>query len=174
MLEALPMNFLIDKVSHYNDCIEFYDKYSYDMVFIDFVDEIGKKILSYILDKNPKQKIITISDMDECSEKRGCDFCTTTFNKKRVTKPIQEIDLIKILSKNEPCKLYCGTDLLIKLEIISKSIKNLTFDKEQFIFTKKGHGYNKEMLDMIRLSDVLTEANINFEIVENGVKIITN
>ena len=41
MIETLPINFLRDKVSEYDDCIEFYDKYSYDMVFIDFADEIA-------------------------------------------------------------------------------------------------------------------------------------
>jgi hypothetical protein len=174
MLESLPMNFLIDKVSHYTDCIELYDKHTYDMVFIDFADEIGKKILSYILEKNPKQKIITISDIYECSEKRGCDFCTTTYNKKRVTKPIQEIELFKILSKKEPCKLYCKSDFLIKLEIISKGINYLTFDREHFIFLKNGQNHHKEMGDIIRLTYGLTEANINFVIVQNGVKIITD
>jgi hypothetical protein len=174
MIETLPIDFLIDKVSHYNDCIELYGKYSYDMVFIDFADNIGKNILSYILEKNPKQKVVTMSDIDNCSEKQGCDFCVTTYNKKRVTKPIQGIDLIKILSKNEQCKLYCNNDLLIKLEIFSKGLNYLTFDREQFIFTKNEQSYHKEMVDIIRLCDTLTEAKINFAIIENGVKIITN
>jgi len=174
MLEALTINFLIDKASNYNDCIEFYNKYPYDMVFIDFADKIGENILFYILEKNPNQKIITISDIEECSEKQGCNFCTTTYNKKRVIKPIQEIELIKILSKREPCKLYCSRDLLIKLDIISKGVTHLTFDKERFTFIKNGQNYHKEMSDIIRLSESLTKVNINFKVIENGVKIITN
>ena len=174
MIETLPINFLLDKVSEYDDCIELYDKYTYDIVFIDFADDIGKKILSYILEKNPKQKVVTVSDIEVCSEKRGCDFCATTYNKKRVTKPIQEAELFKLLSKNEPCKLYCSSDLLIKLDLISKDINYLTFDKEQFSFIKNGQNYHKEMGDMIRLGDILTEAKINFEIVGNGVKILSN
>jgi hypothetical protein len=171
MIESLPISFLVDKVSDYNDCIEFYDKYTYDMVFIDFADDIGKKILSHILEKNPTQKVVTISDIEVCSEKQGCDFCATTYNKKRVIKPIKEVELFKLFSKNEPCKLYCNNDLLIKLDLISKDINYLSFDKEQFTFIKNGQNYYKEMSDMVRLTYALTEENINFEIVENGVKI---
>lgn len=177
MLEALPMNFLIDKVSNYNDCIEFYDNHTYDMVFIDFADEVGETILSYILEKNPKQKVVTISNVDACSEKQGCDFCTTTSNKKRVTKPIQEIELFnlfKAFAKNEPCKLYGSSSLLIKLDVISKGINYLSFDREQFVFLRSGQNYHKDMADIIRLTYVLNEEDINFAIVENGVKIINN
>jgi len=174
MLESLPMKFFIDKISHYEDCIEFYDKYHYEIVFIDFVDEIGKKILSYILGKNPKQKVVTISDIDECSEKSGCNYCTEKYNKTRVTKPIMENELFKIILKKEPCLLYCNDDLLIKLEVISKSIHSLTFDKEKLLFVKKGQNYHRETTDMIHLTSALTDANIQYSFVSDGVKILSD
>jgi hypothetical protein len=172
MLEALPMKFFIDKLSHYEDCIELYDKHNYEIVFIDFADDIGKKILSYILEKNPKQKVVTMSDVCECSEKRGCDFCMTRYDKKRVTKPIAENELFKILLRKEPCKSYCNDELLIKLEIISKGINYLSFNKEQFAFIKNGQNYHKEMSEVIKLSSALSETNIDFELIDNGIKIL--
>lgn len=172
MLESLPMKFFIDKVSHYDDCVEFYDKYHYDMVILDFIDDIGKKILRYILEKNPKQKIVTISDVDICSEKNGCDFCISTYNKKRVTKPINESDLFKILLKREPCDAYCNLDLLLKVEMIAKNIHTLSFDKEKFAFVRNSQNYHKEMSEIIHLSYALTEAKIHFQLVEDGIQIV--
>lgn len=174
MLESLPMKFFIDKISHYEDCIEFYNKYHYEIVFIDFVDEIGKKILSYILGKNPKQKVVTISDIDECSEKSGCNYCTEKYNKMRVTKPIMENELFKIILKKESCPLYCNDDLLIKLEVISKSVHSLTFNKEKLLFVKKGQNYHRETTDMIHLTSALTDANIQYSFVSDGVKILSD
>lgn len=174
MLEALPMKFFIDKLSHYEDCIEFYDKHHYEIVFIDFADDIGKKILSYILEKNPKQKIVTMSDAYECSEQRGCDFCMTRYDKRRITKPIEDNELFKILLRKEPCKSYCSDELLIKLEIISKGMHYLSFDKEQFTFVKSGQNHHKEMIEIIKLSSALSEANIHFELTDNGIKIFDN
>jgi len=172
MLEALPMKFFIDKISHYNDCIEFYNRYHYDMVFLDFIDDIGKKILNYILEKNPKQRIITISDVDVCSEKNGCDFCTSTYNKKRVTKPVKENDLFTIFLKEEPCHSYCNLDLLLKLEIISKNIQTLSFDKERFAFVRNSQNYHREMSEIIHLSYTLSEENIHFQLMDDGIQIL--
>lgn len=172
MLEALPMKFFIDKITHYKDCIEFYDKYHYGIVFIDFTDDIGKKILTHILKKNPKQKVITISDVDKCSEQNGCDFCTINYNKKRVTKPIKEEDLFKILLKKELCHSYCNSDLLIKLEIMAKDIRSLSFDKDKFAFVRNDQNHHREMSDIIHLSYALTEANIHFQLVDNGIQIL--
>ena len=115
-----------------------------------------------------------MSDAYECSEQRGCDFCMTRYDKRRITKPIEDNELFKILLRKEPCKSYCNDALLIKLEIISKGIHYLSFDKEQFTFVKSGQNHHKEMIEIIKLSSALSEANIHFELTDNGIKIFDN
>ena len=81
LIQQLPLDILVDKVSDYTDEVYLYSKHTYDIVFIDFQDDIGKKLLSYILKKNSQQKIITIGSTAECSENLGCGHCQTNYTK---------------------------------------------------------------------------------------------
>ena len=171
MIESLPLDFYIDKISHYEDCVALYDKYQYGIVFIDFTDDIGKKFLAYILEKNPKQRIVTISDEHECSEEDGCFSCSQKYNKQRVIKPITISELIKILTKQQVCSSYCSDNLLIQLEVIAKDISSLVFDKKDFTFMRKEQNYHKEMAEMIQLTYALAEKNIKFKVVDGGIEI---
>ncbi len=173
LLESLPIELFIDKVTHYDDGLKLYNKYQYDFVFIDFKDENGEKLLNEILGINQTQQIITISDTDICSEEKGCDFCITKYNKKRITKPINGKDLIDIFVKKSPCPLYCDDKLLLQLSKLSKTLPSVKFDKETYRFFK-----NKEMTDyrttqdMITLTYTLNEKKIPYVLLEDGIQII--
>lgn len=70
----------------YDEIMSYYDEHKPDMVLIEFTIESGPKVLQKILELNPSQPIITISDSLDCSELLGCDFCLKHYKKKRVLK----------------------------------------------------------------------------------------
>lgn len=172
MIKALPVEFFVDKATHYEDCVGLYEKYEYDIVFVDFSDDIGRNFLTYILDKNPNQRIITLSNLEACSSSNGCDFCDSTYNKKRVVKPIKQSELMDILLKKYVCKMYCNDKVLITIENISKTINTLAFDSKTYTFFKNGSNNNREMSDIIELTNALDNQNIKYKLIPNGIEVI--
>ncbi|MDA7817415.1 hypothetical protein N9A28_04445 [Sulfurimonas sp.] len=79
LLNNIHIDFEIDKLSHYDDFMEIYPHHLYDIVFIDFSDKNGKKILSHFQKNNPKQKVALLSDSFECVENmENCEMCKDT------------------------------------------------------------------------------------------------
>lgn len=175
MLEMLPIDLFVDKISNFDDGMSLYAKNNYELVFIDFQDDIGEKLLTSILEKNPLQRVVTISDIERSSEKNGCNYCINIYNKKRLTKPINQDDLVNVFVKKERCVLYCNNGLLLQLEKISKELKSIQFDKKTFTFMKNSDTTShRNISDMIHLVHRLNEENIHFESVDNGIKILSD
>ncbi|MDD2697902.1 MAG: hypothetical protein PHF17_03770 [Arcobacteraceae bacterium] len=172
MLQSIPTDFIIDKVSHYQDGFEFFSKYEYDMVFIDFADDIGKKLLAFILEIKPKQKVVIMSEISGCSDVHSCENCKEKYNKQRVLKPIAQNELLKIVVKEENCSQYCDDDLMIDLALIGKRLNTLVFDKEKFTFKKVGYNYHKNMSEIIQLTYDLSEKDIQYELTDDGISIL--
>lgn len=105
---------LLDQMAHhdvhliddYDKAIEFYSNESPDMVLIDFTADFGHEALVKILEMNPVQHIITISDSLDCSEIFGCDFCIEHYRKKRVLKHQSIHDLLYLIENfsDMPCE----------------------------------------------------------------------
>jgi len=72
--------------STYEEALEYFNADSPELVLIEFGNEDGQKALTKILELNPEQKVITISDSLDCSELLGCGFCLEHYQKKRVLK----------------------------------------------------------------------------------------
>ncbi|PHR56210.1 MAG: hypothetical protein COA44_08960 [Arcobacter sp.] len=72
--------------SDYEDALQHYKDEKPDIILIEFTIEYAEKALKKILELDPKQKIITISDSLDCSEILGCDYCLKHYNKRRVLK----------------------------------------------------------------------------------------
>jgi len=90
----------------YGDAIDYYKSNKPDIVLIEFTIESGERYLQKILELNPQQKIITISDSLDCSETLGCDYCIVNYKKKRVLKHQGIHDLLYLIDNfNEmPCE----------------------------------------------------------------------
>jgi len=50
-----------------------------------------------ILELNPKQKIIVVSDSLNCIDKVGCEVCPQKYNKNRLSKPISVETLLDLI-----------------------------------------------------------------------------
>lgn len=105
---------LIEQMAHHevtlidnlDGAMEFYLCEGPEMVLIDFTVDFGAEALHKILEINPQQQIITISDTLDCSEMLGCDFCLEHYRKRRLLKHQGIHDLIYLIDNfpEMPCE----------------------------------------------------------------------
>jgi len=91
-------------ISNEQEAMSFYTQELPDIVLIEFTISFGMDILYKILEINPLQKIITLSDSIDCSEFLGCDYCQENYNKRRVLKHQGIHDLLYLIDNfDEMC-----------------------------------------------------------------------
>lgn len=105
---------LLEQMAHHDvhlvdgmeEAMASYLKESPEMVLIDFTISFGLEVLQKILEINPSQHIISISDSLDCSELLGCDYCLANYNKKRVLKHQGIHDLLYLIDNfyEMPCE----------------------------------------------------------------------
>ena len=171
LIQNLPLDVDMDTASDFNQGANLYHANKYEVIFIDFAVNGGKKFLADVLKNDAHQRIITISKVIECSEMLGCDYCLEHYNKKRILKPITQDEVIDIFSNKEyPCPKYAGVALFMKLKQIEKIVKqsytNFTLDTEKLIFIDHGqHHYDNDFFTII---EKLTQYSIKHTVDENG------
>lgn len=69
-----------------------------DVVIVEFMMEHGIRLIQEIEAINPKQKVITLSGSAMCSCEKGCSYCATNLNRKRVMKPVEIPELISAIN----------------------------------------------------------------------------
>ncbi len=172
LIQQLPLDILIDKASDYLDEIALYNNHKYDIIFIDVIDDIGKKLLSYILNKNPKQKIISMTDTSDCIHTISCDLCLAKYNKSKFIKPINIDDILNIFLNNNTCSLsFCDNKILLELSLLNKNINSYTLNMDNLRFNKKRNYNMSNVKDTVELVEKLTSLNIDFKIEKNYIQI---
>jgi len=156
------------------DCgIKEYTENDIDIVIIDPTQIFGRKTLDYILKKNPKQKVITISDHLGHTEPKGCDYCQKNYNKVRLLKPIDTHELLGYLKEfhSEKCsfknKFNSPDGLISIMDKITKDMPLCSYDKLNNIV--KFDCMNSDYYNFLFL---LKEKKVKFVIDENTVKLI--
>jgi len=177
VINVLPTKIKIDKTSSYLEASKLYTNYTYDIVFVDFVCSQGVQLLSFIIDSNPSQRIITISDIYECSLKYGDRLCLENYSKERLLRPIVHKDIIKILTgKSFVDNKYANNLLLLELRQIEKIISfrysSFEFDVEKLKFINTGERTYQS--DFFFIVEKLNEYDIPYTSEQNGdIRIIT-
>ena len=140
IIRQLPLKILVDKSTDYNMSINLIEKHTYDKIFVDYSNNFGKKLFEYVINKDSKQNIISMSKDTVSFDNYSCDFCKNNFNKRRLIKPIVYKDIILILANNYECENLCDDKLLLQLYQIKNLIKNhyvnYNFDIKNLIFVK--------------------------------------
>lgn len=173
IIESFPIETIIDKVSDYKDCIEIYKKHNYDKLFIDYTDDIGKKIAKELTYKNPKQRIYLLNDKYECLHDKDCQVCKENFNQETIIKPINQFQLCKIITRNFKCESFNKNEFEFKLEKIKKSIIN-EYPYFKFKFNKNSKELLSEPMSiaiLVYIIEQLQENHIEYQ-VEGNEKII--
>lgn len=154
-----------------NNPIEEYQNNDFDLLIIDIT--IYKKVLLKILELNPKQKIIVISDNLDCIDEVGCEICPVKYNKHRLLKPLHLNSLLDLIGDfhNQECK-YLQTDCFKNITpIISDILKRFftyDFSSEKNLIYKKDKIYsNNFIVDLLEITSILDSHNTKYEII-NG------
>lgn len=74
-----------------------YQKNKFDIVIIDFARDFGAESLRYIDSIDPMQRMITISENEEYSEQKGCDYCVSHHQRRRLKPPFPFPELVRLI-----------------------------------------------------------------------------
>ena len=145
------------------------------IVIIDSTKDFGRKFLDYILKKNAKQKVITISDRLGRTESKGCNYCQEYYNKVRLLKPVDIHELVGYLKDfhHGKCaykdKFDSPNGLISIMDKITKSIPFTSYDKHHNIVK-----FDSIHSDYYNFLFMLKEKQIKYTIDGNNVKLIEN
>lgn len=96
----------VDCCSKMKEALKLLEKQDYDYILINFMVNDGNKLMEYVLDNNPKQRILTMSTTWVCSDKKGCKNCIDNYSKRRLMLPDDLNKLIPLLKSFDyvPCE----------------------------------------------------------------------
>ena len=80
-----------------NNIINLLEHTSFEYIIIDHIIEHADEIIAYILNKDPKQKVILLSDHIKCPV--SCDDCFSLFQFVRLIKPVKPRTILNYLDK---------------------------------------------------------------------------
>ena len=91
----------VDIANSFEDVKKLYKKNKYDIVIIDFSRDFGAEGLHYIDGLDHMQKMITISENEEYSEQKGCDYCVSHHKRRRLVPPFPFPELVHLVESFE-------------------------------------------------------------------------
>ncbi len=153
--------------------LEQYQKNAIDIVIVDSSIEKNRLFCEKIVELNPKQKILIISDLLCPLNNVVCEECVGLYNKKRLLKPIEVKEFVEIIDNfdNYTCK-YIPTnnfrDIVPILDDILRQFPNYKYDHESLTIystsKKQNHQKLKEELEII---EILNSHNVGYTIVDD-------
>ena len=107
------LNVLINNITDYqvdipknpDDAKKLFDSNFYCFVIIEHNCKIANDFMSFVLEHNPKQKMILLSDSLNCPI--DCDTCTSNFNFVRLLKPITIENITQFLVNGSDDDFIC-------------------------------------------------------------------
>jgi len=170
VIDTLPLEIIVDIAYNHDRAMDLYTQNKYELVFIDFLMQMEKKVIEQIVCFDPEQRIITFTNIHNCSDDMACSFCKNTYKKERLLKPISKDDIVSVLT-NKKC-IYENFDniRILHLKKIEKCIKDsyphFTFDTESLTFIDtKNKPYNRAFFVLI---GELKEYKISYIVDENA------
>ena len=152
----------------YDEAISQFKKNQFYVVLIDFTTKEGKEFLQEVNRLNTLQRVITMGYTLSCSSEMGCDYCIENFNKRRLIKPINPVELYKtILGFTEIGCSYANRFKEPK-NLINELIKRysyFTFDNEKSIISSDT-GDIQEIKQFLNLMIDLKSYNIDYHIID--------
>ncbi|MGB5867215.1 MAG: hypothetical protein WBG69_04995 [Arcobacteraceae bacterium] len=153
------------KVNTYNHDIHF--------VVVDFSTQSNKDILDDIIQINPKQKTITVSENLVCSDTDGCNHCVVNYDRRRILKPIDAkllYETIKFFDEEE-CN-YSRTNSFQNIDDILpnvlKRFLTYSYNETTQILKPKTHISQIHITrDMLEIIEILKKHHIQYTLVDD-------
>ncbi len=136
-----------------NIIINLIETTNFEYIIIDHIIEHSDEIINYILNRNPKQKVILLSDHIKCPI--SCENCFNLFQFVRIIKPVKPRTILNYLNYSND--FLCPN----KDKLNSINTVNAFFD---FINLEDNSFYkNKELVDnkIIIIKSITKNMNIN-------------
>ncbi|WP_419769462.1 MAG: hypothetical protein ACNI3C_08950 [Candidatus Marinarcus sp.] len=160
-----------DIVKTFNEVSALFTSKSYEVVVIDFTKPEGKEILDFIMSKNDKQKIITMSENLECSVVEGCNHCFTQYNRRRILQPIKLKELISTIKNFDEIACSYKNQFSNIINILDKIISGYScfeYDCVNQVISPKESSFGSSIIqELIEITKLLTEKNICFSVDKN-------
>lgn len=156
----------------YEECIKEYKNNEFYIIIINFSLEFGKKFLEYILHDKPKQRIITISGKLDSSDNKGGEHCQLHYNKRRLLKPLNPSELIKVINNfdNTKCefrnKFHTKSGLIEIMDKVVDQYTLLTYDETMHRVHFKH--FDSQVLQFL---DNLKDCNIDFTLDDTYIQL---
>lgn len=177
IVEVINLDIILDKTTSRKVFLEFYDKYNYDVIFIEYLKNIWDELLNYIINTNPMQKIILSTNKYLCSSENNCLVCQEKHNIGTVIKPLLNSEIVDIFVKDFSCEELNRSEMEFNIIKISKKINSkhnaiyLNIDKLVFEFNKVDE--SKRIVSLTDLTQELKDLNINYTVTDQlDVKIL--
>lgn len=142
-----------------------------DVVVIEFNDETSKNLLNRILEFNPLQNIIIISEILDCNCNLDCEICSKNHNKIRLLKPLNITELVNTIENFEllSCKYKntkCFKEIYHVFEDIISRFNHFDFNQETLLISGKNYSHHLQAYELFKLIEILEYYKINFKLVE--------
>jgi len=167
----------IDEVKNDTSFFELYKQSTYDILFIEYDEDIWKNVLNNILLINVRQKIILISDKFSCSQSNDCEQCQKKYNVNILIKPILDIQTSELFVKKFICEEYRKNELQFKLLQLNRQLNLehalINIDLELMVFKLDSLVGYQQIMALSDLIYELNKMNIKYEVFPNlDVKIL--
>lgn len=164
-----------DLIRDFHEAKNSFMQHTYDFVIVDFTTEDGKKILDLILQINPNQKIITIT-YELTSSTTSCSECERLYNKRRLIKPINALDIFKTIKNFDDSKCKYAHYFENPKSLIPTLM--LRYECFKFIEESSSIERNKDfnehaIKEYVEIIDILDRSKIKYELIDEfTIKII--
>ena len=155
----------------YEIALKEYQEKKYDFLIIDFTSKDGKKLLKFVLETNPQQKIITLGYELESSDER-CTHCEKQYNKKRLIKPVNAVDIYHTIKNFDSSRCKYAHQFENPKELLSELVKrydSFDFYEQTNMITKNRDSNDYLLKDYIELIEILKHYNMKHKIIDEFV-----
>lgn len=176
------LNLIVTEFTNYKTTVEtkkdniinLIDNTIFEYIVIDHIIEHSDEIITYILNNNPKQKVILLSDHIKCPV--SCEDCFSLFQFVRIIKPVKPRTILNYL--NNSSDFVCpNKDKLKSINTIDKLYDFINLEDNSFYKNKelidnkiviKQATANMNVNEILKIENLINESYFKMEVNENN------
>jgi len=152
------------------DGLNKYKSYHTDILITDLECDESEYFINQITAIYPKQKTIFFSKEIDCIDKKGCKFCITNYDRKRMIKPFSEIDLLNVINlfgTNKCSHQNAFEDISQIMSYVLKKFGNSEYNIQTKLITLSDDNSFYNLRTLSEVTDILNSHNIKYKVVDD-------